>query len=92
MPTPRIESAVPSPTDWEAMVNDRIRAKPPTTDVDRWRRGTVRGVEEAGGEVRVTVESEDGDRVAVTVTPAVYDLFAGRVAAGDPVEEQAWFK
>lgn len=74
------------------MANDRIRAKAPTTDVDRWRRGTVREVTEAGGEVRVTVESEGGETVDVTVTPAVYDLFAGRVAADDPVGEPAWFK
>jgi hypothetical protein len=73
------------------MVHDRIRAKPPTTDVDRWRSGTVESVGRAGGEVVVSV-SAGGGTVDVRVTEAVYDLFSGRLAADDPVGETVWFK
>jgi len=76
-------------------VNDRIRAKPPTTDVDRWREGVVRAVRFDEDERRytVTVAPVDGDdRVAVTVSDSVYDLFAGRLAGEEPVGETVWFR
>ena len=81
----RIDAQVPT------MVNDRLRAKPPTTDVDRWRSGTVEAVDRREEGVVVTVAA-DGETVEVRVTEAIYDLFSGRIEAADPVGETVWFK
>lgn len=76
---------------------DRLRAKPPSTDVDSWREGTVRDVNRAEGGYVVTVTTADGDAVEVTVTEAVFELFASRLTTGysvpaDAIGEPAWFK
>lgn len=73
------------------MVHDRLRAKPPTTEVDRWRSGTVVAVRDAEGGTAVVVETED-ERVTVSVTDAVFDLFSGRLEEVDPVGETVWFR
>lgn len=75
-------------------MHDRLRAKPPATDPEEWREGVVRAVDPDPTADRVTVTVEaDGERVAITVTTALYDLFAGRTAdSEDPVGEPAWFK
>lgn len=77
---------------------DRLRARPPTTDVDSWRSGTLVGVSDVENGKRATIEPEDpgddskGDTVEVTVTDAVFELFAGRIERSDPVGETVWFK
>lgn len=78
-------------------VNDRLRAKPPTTDIDRWREGTVRSVDAEGSRVTVRVAPSDDSPVAVTVTEAVFELFCGRLptkvaSAEDVVGQRVWFK
>ncbi len=76
-------------------MNDRIRAKPPTTDTEQWWAGTVETVQfdEHEHEYAVRVAPEDGDEtVAVRVSEAVYDLFTGRIDADDPVGEQVWVR
>jgi hypothetical protein len=80
-------------------VADRLRAKPPTTAADSWRSGTLVAVRDVENGKRATIEpgesgdsSAEGDAVAVTVTDAVFELFAGRVEDGDPVGETVWFK
>jgi hypothetical protein len=73
------------------VVHDRLRAKPPTTEPDRWRSGTVVAAGNRNGDVVVTVET-GGERVEVTVTDAVFELVSGRVEATDPVGETVWFR
>lgn len=79
--------------------DDRLRAKPPTTDVESWDRGTVRDVVHAGGRVTVTVTPDDGSgSVELSVTAAIYDLFAGRLDPADRDDEDVlpettvWFR
>lgn len=72
-------------------MHDRLRAKPPTTEVDRWRSGTVVAVRAVGSGREVVVET-GGERVTVSVTDAVFELFSGRVDAPDPVGETVWFR
>ena len=59
---------------------DRIRARPPPTDGDRWAEGRVTSVthDDTHGRYVVRVETEDGE-ATVRVTPAIYDLFTGRL-------------
>jgi hypothetical protein len=80
-------------------VADRLRAKPPTTDVDSWRSGTLVAVSDVENGTCATIEPGDtgdggagSDAVAVTVTDAVFELFAGRIEGDDPVGETVWFK
>jgi hypothetical protein len=71
--------------------DDRLHARPPAHDVERWTEGSVVAVEKPPGRVVVTVRPEtegcrergdDGnDPVDLRVSEAVYDLFVGRVAA-----------
>ncbi|PSQ39510.1 hypothetical protein BRD13_02700 [Halobacteriales archaeon SW_5_70_135] len=79
-------------------MNDRVRAKPPATEVDRWREGVVRAVRFDEHERRYTVvvepadEGGDSGRVEVTVSESIYDLFVGRIDGDDPVGETAWVR
>ena len=77
------------------MVHDRIHAREPTHHVDRWSAGTSTDLAERDGHCVVTVTDPDGERVELTVTLAVRDLFVGRLDlnAGDaPVGERVWFR
>lgn len=60
---------------------DRLHARPPTHDTERWTRGTVVGVTHEPGGVVVTVDADetDGPRRDLRVSDAVYELFVGRV-------------
>ena len=76
-------------------MNDRIRAKPPATDVDHWTETTVQAVrfDDTAGGYAITVE----DGTEVTVSRAVFELFASRLdrsvdAPGDAVGATAWYR
>ncbi|WP_439027142.1 DUF7861 family protein [Haloarchaeobius sp. DT45] len=77
------------------MAHDRIHAREPTHDVDRWRVGTIDRIEERNGHCVVTVRAEDGEPVELVVTFAIRDLFTSRLdlAPGEsPVGSQVWFR
>jgi hypothetical protein len=77
------------------MVHDRIHAREPTHDQEKWRVGTIETIAERDGHCVVTVSTADGDRVELTVTLAVRDLFVGRLDLGPgktPVGERVWFR
>lgn len=72
--------------------DDRVHARPPTHDVERWTEGRVIEVAKPPGRVVVTVRPEtegstepdpEPEPVDLRVTEAVYDLFVGRVAEAD---------
>lgn len=87
--------------------DDRLHARPPTHDVERWTEGSVAGVERTSGRVVVTVRPEPrgedaegggSETVALRVSEAVYDLFVGRVAPDDRADGEVlpgapvWFR
>jgi hypothetical protein len=77
------------------MDHDRIHARKPTHDLDRWSVGTVERVGERDGHCVVTVRTEDGESVDLTVTLAVRDLFLRRLdiePEGSPVGERVWYR
>ncbi|MFC7129961.1 hypothetical protein [Haloferax chudinovii] len=90
------------------MVHDRIHAREPTHDRDRWTEGVVTSAAERDGHwvVRArpadsdrpgdeTAEREGGDSVELVVTLAVRDLFLPRldVDAGEsPVGCRFWYR
>ncbi len=81
------------------MNHDRIHAREPAHDPERYRVGVVRAIEERDGHVVVTVEPAEGADgaapVELTVTHAVGDLFVDRLDLGDdesPVGERVWYR
>lgn len=77
------------------MTHDRIHAREPTHDTERWRVGHVESIGERDGHCVVEVTPEDGAAVELVVTLAIRDLFVGRldIDEGDsPVGERVWFR
>jgi hypothetical protein len=82
-------------------VHDRLRARPPPTDVDAWTEAVVREVARTEGGFEVTVAPTPAEAgaasVVVTVTAAIFDLFTGRLnrdidGPEDVVGATVWFK
>jgi hypothetical protein len=59
--------------------HDRLHARPPAHDSDRWTEGEVVAASHDDAGVVVTVR-DGGGQVDLRVSEAVYDLFVGRVA------------
>lgn len=77
------------------MVHDRIHAREPTHDVERWSVGTIQRVTERDGHCVVDVHDERGQTVELVVTFAIRDLFVSRLDIDDgesPVGERVWYR
>lgn len=77
------------------MNHDRLHAREPTHDRDRWSVGTVEAVGERDGHCVVTVRSGSGGAVELVVTLAVRDLFLRRLDVAEeesPVGERVWYR
>lgn len=77
------------------MTHDRIHAREPAHDRDRYRSGTVRAVTERDGHAVFVVVPDDAEEaVELTVTLAVRNLVHDRLGLdGDsPVGERVWFR
>jgi len=76
------------------MDHDRIHARKPTHDIERWSVGTIAAIDQRDGHCVVTVATDD-ETVELTVTLAVRDLFLSRLDiedGGSPVGERVWFR
>lgn len=77
------------------MQHDRLHAREPTHDIDRWSSGVVESIDERDGHCVVTVRPDDGGTVDLVVTFAVRDLFVGRLdidEGASPVGERVWYR
>lgn len=77
------------------MPHDRIHAREPTHDRDRWSVGTIERVTERDGHCVVDICDEDGQTVELLVTLAIRDLFVRRLDIEDgksPVGERVWYR
>lgn len=77
------------------MNHDRIHAREPSHHVDRWSVGTVESIGQRDGHCVVSVRTEAGDVVELTVTLAVRDLFVDRLVTGpegSPIGETVWYR
>ncbi|MCT9097621.1 hypothetical protein N6C22_16470 [Haloarchaeobius sp. HME9146] len=77
------------------VAHDRIHAREPTHDIERWRAGTIDRIEERDGHCVVTVTADDGEQVELVVTLAIRDLFTSRLDLApeeSPVGSQVWFR
>ncbi|MFB6192088.1 MAG: hypothetical protein ABEI11_02065 [Haloarculaceae archaeon] len=77
------------------MNHDRIHARKPTHDIERWSTGTIESVGERDGHCTVTVRTDDGELVELVVTFSIRDLFVSRLDIDDgasPVGERVWYR
>lgn len=77
------------------MDHDRIHARRPTHDVERWSVGTVERIGERDGHCVVAVRTEAGETLELVVTFAVRDLFVSRLDIDEdesPVGETVWYR
>ena len=78
-----------------AVNHDRIHAREPTHDAERWSVGTVERIGERDGHCVVTVRGTDGETVELVVTFAVRDLFLRRLDLEEgesPVGATVWYR
>ncbi|MFU8868124.1 hypothetical protein [Natronococcus sp.] len=77
------------------MSHDRIRARKPTTDADRWTVGTVERTSRRDGDVVFEVRPDEGEAVDLAVTTAVGKLVEKRLDLEDgesPVGARVWYR
>lgn len=77
------------------MTHDRIHARKPTHNIERWSTGTIDAIDQRDGHCVVTVTTDESDTVELVVTLAIRDLFLSRLAIDDdtsPVGEQVWYR
>jgi len=77
------------------MNHDRIHAREPTHDIDRWATGTIDSIEQRDGHCFVTVETASDETVELVVTLAIRDLFLSRLDIEDgasPIGERVWYR
>jgi hypothetical protein len=77
------------------MDHDRLHARKPTHDSERWSTGTFESVDQRDGHRVVTVRADDGGTVELVVTPEIWDLFYSRLAIAaeeSPTGERLWYR
>jgi len=79
---------------YSAVNHDRIHARAPDHDTERWSVGVIEHVGQRDGHCVVEVD-DDGERVELVVTFAIRDLFVSRLDIDDgesPVGETVWYR
>ncbi|PCR88806.1 DUF7861 family protein [Natrinema ejinorense] len=77
------------------MSHDRIHARKPTHDIERWSVGTVERIGERDGHYVFKVQPDDGESVELMVTVAIRDLVCRRLdleAGESPVGARVWYR
>ena len=76
-------------------MHDRIHAREPTHDIERWSTGTIESIGQRDGHCVVTVSPEDGESLELVVTHAIRELVLSRLDIDDgesPVGERVWYR
>ncbi|WP_394740467.1 DUF7861 family protein [Natronococcus roseus] len=76
-------------------MHDRIHAREPTHDIERWSTGTIESIAQRDGHCVVTVSPEDGESLELVVTHAIRELVLSRLDIDDgesPVGERVWYR
>ena len=77
------------------MSHDRIRARKPTTNVDRWTVGTVERTGNRDGNAVFEVRIDKGESVELVVTAAIGELVEKPLGLEDgesPVGARVWYR
>lgn len=77
------------------MTHDRLHARKPTHEIERWSTGTIESIDKRDGHCIVTVAAADDETVELTVTLAIRELFLSRLdtdGGESPVGERVWYR
>ena len=77
------------------MNHDRLHARKPTHDIERWSVGTIHAVDQRDGHCVVTVIDGNDEPVELVVTLAIRELFLSRLDISEdesPIGEQVWYR
>lgn len=77
------------------MAHDRIHAREPTHDLERWSVGTVEGIEQRDGHGVFEIRTAEGERIELVVTLAIQRLVTRRLDLEEgesPVGSEVWYR
>lgn len=77
------------------MTHDRIHARKPTHDIERWSIGTIEQISDRDGHCVFEVQTDAGDTIELVVTTAIRELVVRRLdldAGESPVGARVWYR
>ncbi len=77
------------------MPHDRIHARQPTHDIERWSVGTIEAVDERDGHYVFAVRDADGEMIDLVVTDAIRELVLRRLDLKEgesPAGSRVWYR
>jgi hypothetical protein len=77
------------------MNHDRIHAREPTHDIERWSTGIIESIDHRDGHCFVTVATADDEIIELVVSLAVRDPFVDHLDIKDgasPTGECVWYR
>jgi len=77
------------------MSHDRIHARKPTHDVERWSVGTIEAIDERAGDCVFEVQDAEGETIDLMVTDAIRELVLDRLDLDEdesPVGARIWYR
>jgi len=77
------------------MPHDRIHARQPTHDAERWSVGTIEAIDERAGRCVFEVQDAEGETIDLVVTDAIRELVLRRLDLENgesPIGARIWYR
>lgn len=77
------------------MTHDRIHARKPTHDIERWSVGSIEAIRERDGHCIFEVETDEGEPIELAVTDAIRELVLRRLDLEEdesPIGARVWYR
>ncbi|ELZ18141.1 hypothetical protein C476_14269 [Natrinema limicola JCM 13563] len=77
------------------MTHDRIHARKPTHDLERWSVGTIESITDRDGHCVFEVRTAAGETIELVVTTAIRELVLRRLDLADdesPIGSRVWYR
>lgn len=77
------------------MTHDRIHARKPTHDLERWSVGTIESITDRDGHCVFEVQTTAGETIELVVTTAIRELVLRRLDLADdesPIGSRVWYR
>lgn len=72
------------------MGEDRIRAKKPVQNIERWNSGEIVRISNEDGKYKINLSTES-DNIDLIVSESIYELFTRRLESDNPIGEDVFF-